>query len=134
MAVVTDDYASQVQSVDAVDSVPAIAGTELEPQPPSPEALTLGQEFKIFISTFFTILAAEVGDKTQLTTLMMSAESQAPWVVFLGAGSALVATSLVGVLLGRWLAKRVSPRVLETSVGCLLLFISALLVWDVLGL
>lgn len=94
-------------------------------------SLTIGQEFKIFVSTFLTILVAELGDKTQLTTLLISAESQSPWIVFLGAGSALVATSLVGVMLGRWLATRVSPRVLETAVGGLLLFISALLLWDV---
>lgn len=131
MTVATDDYTAKPQ---AMDAAPAPTMVDVKEQPSSQETLTLGQEFKIFISTFLTILAAEVGDKTQLTTLMMSAESQAPWIVFLGAGSALIATSLVGVLLGRWLAKRVSPRALETSVGCLLLIISALLVWDVISM
>ena len=58
-------------------------------------------ELEIFASTFITIFLAELGDKTQLTTLLMSAESQSPWLVFAGAGTALVCTSLLGILLGR---------------------------------
>lgn len=34
-----------------------------------------------FTTTFVTIFLAEIGDKTQLSTLLMSAESQSPWVV-----------------------------------------------------
>lgn len=83
------------------------------------------------MSTFVTILFAELGDKTQLTTLLMSAESHSPWIVFLGAGSALIATSLFGVLLGRWLSTRVSPRTIETAAGTTLLLIAVLLLWDI---
>jgi len=95
------------------------------------DCLTWQAELQVFLSTFFTIFLAEVGDKTQLTVLLMSAESGSPWTVFLGAGSALVATSLCGVLLGRWLSTRVSPKVLEKSAAVLLLGIAALLLWDV---
>lgn len=90
-----------------------------------------GKEIEIFISTFFTIFLAELGDKTQITTLLMAAESHAPWIVFAGAGTALVATSLLGVLLGSWLSKRVSPKTLERSAGIMLLCISVLLVLDI---
>ena len=89
--------------------------------------------WKVFGSTFVTIFLAEMGDKTQLATLLMSAQSQSPWVVFAGAAAALVATSLLGVLIGRWLATRLSPKTLETAAGALLLFISALLLWDVVS-
>lgn len=88
-------------------------------------------EIKVFTSTFLTIFLAELGDKTQVTTLLMSAESQSPWTVFAGAGAALVLTSLLGVWVGCWLAKRVSAKVLERSAGIMLLLISILLVWDV---
>lgn len=91
-------------------------------------------ELKIFISTFLTIFLAELGDKTQLTTLLMSAESHKPWIVFAGAGTALVATSLIGVWLGCWLAKRVPPKTLETAAGCLLLIVAGQLVWDIIHL
>lgn len=100
---------------------------------PSVDKPSLGCELRIFASTFVTIFLAELGDKTQLTTLLMSAESQSPWVVFTGAAIALVCTSLLGVLLGRWLATKVSPKTLEISAGFMLLLIAATLFWDILS-
>ena len=87
----------------------------------------------VFASTFITIFLAELGDKTQVTTMLMSAESQSPFVVFAGAGTALIATSLVGVLLGRWLSTRVSEETLDTCAGILLLLITIGLVGDIVG-
>lgn len=87
----------------------------------------------IFGTTFITIFLAEIGDKTQLSTLLMSAESHAPWVVFLGSGIALITTSLLGVLLGSWISNRLSPKTVEKSAGVMLLLISLMLVWDVIG-
>jgi putative Ca2+/H+ antiporter (TMEM165/GDT1 family) len=115
--------------------LPSKSATTTEPvtRPQKPQqykACTLGT-WGIFSSTFLTIFLAEMGDKTQLATLLMSAQSHSPWVVFAGAAAALIATSLLGVLLGRWLARRLSPKTLETSAGALLLFISVMLLWDV---
>lgn len=88
----------------------------------------------VFLSTFITIFLAELGDKTQVATLLMSAESHKPLTVFIGAALALISTSLVGVLVGQWLARRVSPDTLDTLAGILLLLISVGLVADVIGL
>ncbi|GAB4459552.1 MAG: hypothetical protein OHK0037_05170 [Elainellaceae cyanobacterium] len=93
--------------------------------------LSLRDEFGIFFSTFITIFLAEIGDKTQMTILLMSAQSKAPWVVFLGAGAALIATSLCGVLLGRWLSQRISPRLLDKAAAVLLLVVAGMLIWEV---
>lgn len=111
-----------------------ILSTELENPPAKPPLTEKPQQrvWGIFCSTFFTIFLAEMGDKTQLATLLMSAESQSPWVVFAGAAIALIATSLIGVLIGSWLSQRLSPKTLETSAGLLLLFISLSLLWDVM--
>ncbi len=87
----------------------------------------------VFSSTFLTIFLAEMGDKTQLATLLISAESQSPWVVFAGAAMALIATSLLGVLIGYWLARRLSPKTLDVAVALLLLIITGLLMGDVLN-
>lgn len=87
----------------------------------------------VFSSTFITIFLAEMGDKTQLVTLLMSAESQSPWIVFLGAAIALVTTSLLGVLIGYWLSKKLTPKTLDISVATLLLIITAWLVGDILS-
>jgi Ca2+/H+ antiporter, TMEM165/GDT1 family len=114
------------------ESQPATSHEATLTQPIAPTRPDLATEVKIFCSTFATIFLAELGDKTQMTTLLLSAQSHAPWTVFLGAGSALVLTSLLGVWVGCWLSKRVSLKTLETSAGALLLFISVLLIWDVI--
>ncbi|MEH1966915.1 MULTISPECIES: TMEM165/GDT1 family protein [unclassified Nostoc] len=85
----------------------------------------------VFGTTFVTIFLAEIGDKTQLSTLLMSAESHSPWVVFIGSAAALITTSLLGVLLGSWIASRLSPKTVEKSAGVMLLMISLMLFWDV---
>ena len=102
---------------------------------PSPDAKADANSnfWSVFLSTFVTIFLAELGDKTQVTTLLMSAESQSPWTVFVGAALALIATSLIGVLLGRWLSTRVSPRTLDTLAAILLLVIAITLMGDVMG-
>ena len=120
------DPISDTDPTDPIDSQPVaepLASSEPTPHRPS-------GAFKAFLSTFITILLAELGDKTQLTTLLMSAESHSPWIVFLGAGTALIATSLLGVLVGRWLSTRVSARTIETAAGATLLLIAVLLLWD----
>lgn len=98
---------------------------------PTGDRPTLRAELQIAASTFVTIFLAELGDKTQFTTLLMSAESHSPWTVFAGAGLALISTSLLGVVVGCWLSKRVSPTTLERAAGMMLLVIAATLFWDV---
>ncbi|MDX2214424.1 MAG: TMEM165/GDT1 family protein [Oculatellaceae cyanobacterium bins.114] len=111
-------------------STPAIV--EVEVSQPLTDKPTFKCELEIFASTFITIFLAELGDKTQLTTLLMSAESQSPWVVFAGASVALILTSLLGILLGRWLSTKIAPKTLEVSAGVLLLVIAAMLCCDIL--
>ena len=66
------------------------------------------------------VFLAELGDKTQLAALLLSAESGRPAVVFVGASLALISSSLVGVLLGRWLSKLMPPELLERGAGVLM--------------
>ena len=88
--------------------------------------------FSIFITTFTTIFIAELGDKTQIATLMLSAESGKPIIVFLGSSLALISSSLVGVLIGKWLSKKVSPSKFAFSTGILMIAISLYLGYDTL--
>jgi Ca2+/H+ antiporter, TMEM165/GDT1 family len=88
----------------------------------------------VFSSTFITIFLAEMGDKTQLVTLLMSAESQNPGIVFIGSALALIATSLIGVSIGYWLSKKLAPETLDLSVAILLLLITVWLVSDIINL
>jgi Ca2+/H+ antiporter, TMEM165/GDT1 family len=102
-----------------------------EDQPKDQQKDQSTAKWQVFASTFLTIFLAEMGDKTQIATLLMTAESHAPWVIFLGASTALFMTSLVGVLLGRWLASRLSPQTLDRSAAIMLLGVAGMLFWEV---
>ena len=84
----------------------------------------------IFITTFTTIFIAELGDKTQIATLMLSAESGKPIVVFLGSSLALISSSIVGVLIGKWLSKKISPSKFCLFTGVLMIIVSLFLAYD----
>ncbi|MBO8230175.1 hypothetical protein CU313_04120 [Prochlorococcus marinus str. MU1404] len=84
----------------------------------------------IFITTFTTIFIAELGDKTQIATLMLSAESGKPIIVFLGSSLALITSSVVGVLIGKWLSQNISPSKFALFAGALMIIISVYLAYD----
>ena len=86
----------------------------------------------IFITTFTTIFIAELGDKTQLATLLLSAESGKPIVVFIGSSLALIGSSLIGVLIGKWLSNKISPNRFSFFTGLLMLIISIFLAYDII--
>lgn len=74
----------------------------------------------VLLSTFTTVFVAELGDKTQLATLLLSAQSGQPLLVFIGAALALICSSLVGVLVGQWLSTILPPERLEQMAGVLM--------------
>ena len=86
----------------------------------------------IFLTTFTTIFIAELGDKTQIATLMLSAESGKPIIVFIGSSLALISSSIVGVLIGKWLSKKISPSRFAFFTGLLMLIVSLLLAYDII--
>ena len=86
----------------------------------------------IFITTFTTIFIAELGDKTQIATLMLSAESGMPAIVFIGSSIALISSSLVGVLIGKWLSNKIAPSKFAFFTGLLMILISIFLAYDII--
>ena len=57
-------------------------------------------DLRVLLTTFGIIFLAEMGDKTQLAAMTMSAQTKKPWAVFIGASIALAAVSAIGVLVG----------------------------------
>ena len=84
----------------------------------------------IFFTTFTTIFIAELGDKTQIATLMLSAESGRPIIVFLGSSLALISSIIVGVLIGKWVSKKISPSKFALFTGALMILISIFLAYE----
>ncbi|MFA5940834.1 MAG: TMEM165/GDT1 family protein [Sinimarinibacterium sp.] len=75
-------------------------------------------DIKIFATVFVTVFLAELGDKTQLATLLFSADQPASkWTVFAGSAAALVLAAGIGVLAGTWLSQHISPRHLKLVAG-----------------
>jgi putative Ca2+/H+ antiporter (TMEM165/GDT1 family) len=74
--------------------------------------------WKSFAAVFVTVFLAEIGDKTQLATMMFSAEGESNrWVVFAASATALVLAAAIGVLVGAQLERFVQPRTLKLIAG-----------------
>jgi len=82
----------------------------------------------ILITSFSTIFLAELGDKTQLATLMLSAQSGRPLIIFTGAALALISTSLLGVLIGQWIANNLPRQRFTVISGLIMLSLGVYLV------
>ncbi|HSG29571.1 MAG TPA: TMEM165/GDT1 family protein [Candidatus Krumholzibacterium sp.] len=75
-------------------------------------------EIKIFMTVFWTVLLAELGDKTQLATLLFASDRDTHTLsVFLGAAFALLVTTALAVIFGSWLSQHLHPRVMSAIAG-----------------
>ena len=87
-------------------------------------------EWKVILSTFTLIFLAELGDKTQLATLLFAADREVNrWTVFLGASAALILTSAIGVLAGGAISQVISPRHLSIIAGVGFIAIGIWSIW-----
>ena len=84
--------------------------------------------FSILITSFSTIFLAELGDKTQIATLLLSAQSGRPLIIFIAAAFALVSTSLLGVLIGQWIANNLPRQRFTLVSGIIMLSLGIFLV------
>ena len=75
-------------------------------------------DLKLLATVFASVFVAELGDKTQLATMLFSAESAGSrMTVFLAASGALVVATAIGVLAGGFVAEHVSPATLKVVAG-----------------
>jgi putative Ca2+/H+ antiporter (TMEM165/GDT1 family) len=84
--------------------------------------------FKVLLSTFALLFVAELGDKTQLAVISMTAKHKAPLWIFIGAATALVAVTALGVLGGELLT-RVIPEAVLRKIAAALFVGMGLLMW-----
>jgi len=75
-------------------------------------------DLRVFAAVFATIFMAELGDKTQLATLLYAADAENPKLtVFAASACALVVASALGVLGGIIISQYVTPKVLSWTAG-----------------
>ena len=73
---------------------------------------------QMFATIFITVFVAELGDKTQLATVLYAAGGQVSnRLVFIAASSALIASTALGVLMGAWIGAHVSAQTLRYVAG-----------------
>lgn len=74
--------------------------------------------WKTFFSVLTTVFLAEIGDKTQMATMLFAAKGEASkWVIFLAASLALILAAGLGVLAGGVVERLISPRTLKIIAG-----------------
>ncbi len=67
---------------------------------------------------FLTVFLAELGDKTQLATLLFSTDQRVSKAgVFMASSEALVLSTLLAVVIGAQLPNYISPRTLKVAAG-----------------
>jgi putative Ca2+/H+ antiporter (TMEM165/GDT1 family) len=84
---------------------------------------------KLIFTTFVLVFVAELGDKTQIATMLMAAKNNSVWPVFIGASLALVCSSLVGVFAGSVLSKYIPPNYLQNGAAVAFIIIGILLLF-----
>ncbi len=87
-----------------------------------------GVHRKAFTLTFF----AEMGDKTQLAVMALTASLQAPIEVFIGATIAFALVTGIGVTIGRLMGKKIRPKTLRIISGILFIGIGIYILWEAL--
>jgi len=77
-------------------------------------------DLKTFIAVFGTVFIAELGDKTQLATLLFASDRASDKrIVFLGAALALVLAAGIATLAGDLLARQLDEKVLHRVSGAM---------------
>lgn len=84
---------------------------------------------KTILTTFGLVFLAELGDKTQLATMLLVAQNKSPLGVFIGSAGALVTSSLVGVLAGSTITRLIPANYIQLGAGVAFIVIGALLVF-----
>ena len=83
-------------------------------------------EWKILVTVFASVFIAEMADKTQIVTMLFASDKDvSKWTVFLGAGSALVLTSAIGVAAGALLSQLINPKAMAILAGAGFMVIGA---------
>ncbi len=75
-------------------------------------------EYKVLFTVFTAVFIAELGDKTQLATLLFAADKEVnKFTVFVGASLALIVASGIGVFAGSVITQFISEKQLNYFAG-----------------
>ncbi|MGR8950448.1 MAG: TMEM165/GDT1 family protein [Gammaproteobacteria bacterium] len=88
-------------------------------------------DWRMFLTVFSVIFIAELGDKTQLATMLFATDKEvSKYTVFLAASAALVVASAFGVLAGSLLAEYINEKYLHYVAGLGFIIIGAFTLYN----
>jgi putative Ca2+/H+ antiporter (TMEM165/GDT1 family) len=88
-------------------------------------------DWKIFLTVFAAVFISELGDKTQLATMLFAADKEvSKYTVFLAASAALVVASAFGVLAGSLLSEYINEKYLHYVAGVGFIIIGAFTLYN----
>jgi putative Ca2+/H+ antiporter (TMEM165/GDT1 family) len=79
--------------------------------------------------SFITVFLSELGDKSQLAAIALSGRSNSPRAVFFGTASALLLTTLIGVLAGEWIAELLPVKLVKAIAAIGFALLAVRLLW-----
>lgn len=75
-------------------------------------------DWKVFFTIFASVFIAELGDKTQIATMLFAADKDvSKWMVFASASAALICATAVGVIAGTYLSNYIDEKMLAYVAG-----------------
>ncbi len=86
--------------------------------------------FKTLISTFVVVFLAELGDKTQLSTMLMASKSEYPKGVFIGSAVALIMSSALAVFVGLYIKKSIPEQFIKYGGALIFIIIGICMLVD----
>lgn len=85
-----------------------------------------------FLTSLVVVGLMELGDKTQLALVALTSRFKAPVVVFLGGTAALLLTSFIGAVAGKWLARVVPFKWIRWASGVVFIAFGVLIATGVI--
>ena len=92
------------------------------------EVKTCTRGSMLTVATAFFV--GELGDKTQLMAMTLAMNSERPAVIFLATVSSMILVSLLGILVGRSLGKKIPHRALSYLAAFLFLLFGTMKLYD----
>jgi len=83
-------------------------------------------DWKIMLAAFFTILTAEMGDKTQLAVLGFASQSKSTMSVIIGAMAAFLILTVLAAYLGGFITKYIPAKYIHIVSGVLFIVLGVL--------
>lgn len=78
----------------------------------------VNMDWKVFLTIFGVVFIAELGDKTQLATMLFATDKEvSKYAVFFAASAALIVASALGVLVGTLLSEYINEKYLHYAAG-----------------